>query len=202
MSPRIDFYFDLLSPYSYLASTVLPRLAAEHSAPVRYRPFSLVELMQRVGNRPTTLECRNKFAYAIADLRRWARSYGVAFAPTPYFESIDFALLDRGALVAIDEGRGADYVEAVYAAKGRSWSRYWTGPAGTAPACWRAPDPRTMPASWRRTSPRRPNVASSARPRSSSATRCSSATTASASSPTPCARRPEATTPGRRPQRG
>jgi 2-hydroxychromene-2-carboxylate isomerase len=116
MSPRIDFYFDLLSPYSYLASTVLPRLAAEHSAPVRYRPFSLVELMQRVGNRPTTLECRNKFAYAIADLRRWARSYGVAFAPTPYFESIDFALLDRGALVAIDEGRGADYVEAVYAA--------------------------------------------------------------------------------------
>lgn len=116
MPTRIDFYFDFVSPYSYLASTVLPRLAAEHDATIRYRPFGLVELMQRVGNRPTTLECRNKFAYAIADLRRWAGSYGVAFAPTPHFDSIDFALLGRGALVAIDEGRGADYVEAVYAA--------------------------------------------------------------------------------------
>jgi 2-hydroxychromene-2-carboxylate isomerase len=37
----------------------------------------------------------------------------VAFTPTPHFDGIDFA---RGALVAIDEGRGADYVEAVYAA--------------------------------------------------------------------------------------
>jgi 2-hydroxychromene-2-carboxylate isomerase len=116
MSTRIDFHFDFVSPYSYLASTILPRLAAEHSASIRYRPFGLVDLMQRVGNRPTTLECRNKFAYAMADLRRWAGSYGVAFAPTPYFDSIDFALLGRGALVAIDEGRGADYVEAVYAA--------------------------------------------------------------------------------------
>lgn len=116
MPTRIDFHFDFVSPYSYLASTVLPRLAAEHSASIRYRPFGLVELMQRVGNRPTTLECRNKFAYAIADLRRWAGSYGVAFTPTPHFDSIDFALLGRGALVAIDAGRGADYVEAVYAA--------------------------------------------------------------------------------------
>jgi 2-hydroxychromene-2-carboxylate isomerase len=116
MPTRIDFYFDFVSPYSYLASTVLPRLAAEHSASIRYRPFGLVELMRRVGNRPTTLECRNKFAYAIADLGRWAGSYGVAFTPTPHFDGIDFALLGRGALVAIDEGRGADYVEAVYAA--------------------------------------------------------------------------------------
>jgi 2-hydroxychromene-2-carboxylate isomerase len=116
MPAAIDFYFDFVSPYSYLASTVLPRLAAEHAAPINYQPFGLLDLMKIVGNRPTTLECKNKFAYALADLQRWAKSYRVKFAPNPHVMSIDFAELGRGALVARDEGRGADYVYAVFAA--------------------------------------------------------------------------------------
>ena len=115
--PRdIDFYFDFLSPYSYLANTALPRLAAEHGASISYRPFSLIDLMKIVDNRPTTLECKNKGVYAMADLQRWARSYRVDFAPSPFWQSIDFAELGRGMLVALDDGRGADYVNAVYPA--------------------------------------------------------------------------------------
>jgi 2-hydroxychromene-2-carboxylate isomerase len=34
MTRTIDFYFDFPSPYSYLAHTQLPRIAAEHSAAV------------------------------------------------------------------------------------------------------------------------------------------------------------------------
>jgi 2-hydroxychromene-2-carboxylate isomerase len=116
MPQEIDFYFDFVSPYSYLASTALPRLAAEHGAAIRYHPFTLLALMQRVGNRPTSVECANKRAYALVDLRRWAERQQVAFAPNPSWRSIDFAALGRGAWAAIDEGRGADYVAAVYAA--------------------------------------------------------------------------------------
>jgi len=116
MPVQIDFYFDFVSPYSYLASTVLPRLAAEHMASISYRPFGLLDLMKIVGNRPTTIECENKAIYAMADLQRWAKSYRVSFAPNPYWKSIDFPALDRGALVAVDEGRGADYVNAIYRA--------------------------------------------------------------------------------------
>jgi len=116
MSAQIDFYFDFVSPYSYLASLVLPRLAAEHGASISYRPFTLLELMAIVGNRPTTLECKNKGAYAMSDLQRWAKHYKVNFAPNPYWSKIDFPELGRAALLAIDAGRGADYVQSIYGA--------------------------------------------------------------------------------------
>ena len=60
MTRTIDFYFDFPSPYSYLAHTQLPRIAAEHGAAVAYHPFRILELMKIVGNRPTTIECKNK----------------------------------------------------------------------------------------------------------------------------------------------
>ena len=113
---QIDFYFDFLSPYSYLASIALPRLAAEHAATISYRPFGLLDLMKIVGNRPTTLESKNKGDYAMADLQRWAKRYHVAFAPSPFWQCIDFAELGAGLIVASDEGRAADYVNAVYPA--------------------------------------------------------------------------------------
>jgi 2-hydroxychromene-2-carboxylate isomerase len=116
MPASIDFYFDFISPYSYLANAVLPRLAARQDASIDYRPFCLLDLMKIVGNRPTTLECRNKGVYAMTDLRRWAKSYRAPFAPNPFWSSIDFAELGRGAFVAIDDGKGAEYVEAVYSA--------------------------------------------------------------------------------------
>ena len=42
--------------------------------------------------------------------------YKVDFARNPHLKTFDFAELDRGALVAIEDGRGAEYVTAVFAA--------------------------------------------------------------------------------------
>jgi 2-hydroxychromene-2-carboxylate isomerase len=82
MTRTIDFYFDFPSPYAYLAHTQLPRIAAEHGATVTYHPFRILELMKLVGNRPTTIECKNKGKYAGVDLQRWAKRYNVDFAET------------------------------------------------------------------------------------------------------------------------
>ena len=116
MARTIDFYFDFPSPYAYLAHTQLPRIAAENDAAVIYHPFRILELMKIVGNRPTTIECRNKSKYAGVDLQRWTKRYKVDFARNPHSKSFDFAKLNRGALVAIEDGRGAGYVTAVRAA--------------------------------------------------------------------------------------
>jgi 2-hydroxychromene-2-carboxylate isomerase len=116
MTATIDFHFDFVSPYSYLANTMLPGIAESHGATINYRPFILLDLIQKVGNRPTTIECKSKGAYVMADLQRWARRYQVAFAPNPFWQTTDFPLLARGARVAIDDGRGADYVTAVFRA--------------------------------------------------------------------------------------
>jgi 2-hydroxychromene-2-carboxylate isomerase len=116
MMRTIDFYFDFPSPYAYLAHTQLPRIAAEHGAAIVYRPFRILDLMKIVGNRPTTIECKNKSKYAGADLQRWVKRYEVDFSRNPNSKSFDFAELDRGALVAIEDGRGAEYVSAIFAA--------------------------------------------------------------------------------------
>lgn len=116
MTRTIDFYFDFPSPYAYLAHTQLPDIAAEHGATIAYHPFRILELMKIVGNRPTTIECKNKGKYAGADLQRWVKRYKVEFSRNPHSKSFDFAELDRGALVAIEDGRGAEYVKVVFAA--------------------------------------------------------------------------------------
>lgn len=116
MTRAIDFYFDFVSPYSYLANTQLPGLAREHGAEIVYKPFRLLELMKLAGNRPTTIECANKQRYAGADLARWAAHYGVSLRRNPNLRKIDTALLLRGALVAADDGDAAPYVSATFRA--------------------------------------------------------------------------------------
>jgi 2-hydroxychromene-2-carboxylate isomerase len=116
MTRTIDFYFDFPSPYAYMAHTQLPRIAVENGAAVIYHPFRILELMKIVGNWPTTVECRNKGTYAGADLQRWTKRYKVDFARNPHSNSFDFAELNRGALIALEDGRGAEYVTAVFAA--------------------------------------------------------------------------------------
>jgi 2-hydroxychromene-2-carboxylate isomerase len=116
MNRAIDFYFDFVSPYSYLACTQLPGLARRHGAEVVYKPFRLLELMKLVGNRPTTIECKNKLRYAGADLGRWAAKHGVTIHRNSHQGKFDAALLLRGALIAADDGAAAGYVSAMFGA--------------------------------------------------------------------------------------
>ncbi|HEU4430929.1 MAG TPA: 2-hydroxychromene-2-carboxylate isomerase [Myxococcota bacterium] len=119
MTRAIEFHFDFVSPYSYLANTQLPALAWEHGAEIVYKPFQILELMKLVGNRPTTIECQNKRRYAGADLGRWAKKYGVGVRQNPHLRKVDAAQLLRGALIAADDGRAAPYVSAVF---GELWN--------------------------------------------------------------------------------
>jgi 2-hydroxychromene-2-carboxylate isomerase len=116
MPRQIEFYFDFPSPYSYLANTRLAAVATAAGAAIAYMPFRIIELMKLVGNRPTTIECKNKGKYASADLGRWARRYGATLQRNPNMRGFDYAELGRGALVAIEQGRGAAYVDAVFPA--------------------------------------------------------------------------------------
>jgi len=116
MPKDVEFYFDFMSPYSYLANVALHRLAAERGAVIHYQPLNLPALMKLVGNRPTTLECKNKGAYVMRDVHRWAQRYHVTLLPNPDWEKVDFAELARGALVALEDGRGTAYVNAIFTA--------------------------------------------------------------------------------------
>ncbi|WP_430404064.1 2-hydroxychromene-2-carboxylate isomerase [Hyphomonas sp.] len=78
MPATIELFYDFRSPYSYLAFTQLVRIDAE----LILRPMSLLSVMEKVGNVPTTLTCKAKGDYARVDLGRWAHRYGVALNPS------------------------------------------------------------------------------------------------------------------------
>jgi 2-hydroxychromene-2-carboxylate isomerase len=111
---RLDLYFDFLSPYTYLASTQLDGIARRTGAQLTYTPFHILDLMQLVGNRPTTFESANKRRYAGQDMLRWAARYGVTVNSHPRARKFDFSLLRQAALVANDLGRPGAFVHGVF----------------------------------------------------------------------------------------
>jgi 2-hydroxychromene-2-carboxylate isomerase len=74
----VDFYFDLSSPYSYMAATQIDALAARHGATVAWKPFVLGAVFKAVGN-DMPARVAPKARYMFDDLARWAKQYGVPF---------------------------------------------------------------------------------------------------------------------------
>jgi len=116
MSQQVDFFFDFVSPYTYLAQTQLPDLKTRSSATFRLWPMHLLKLMKSVGNVPTTVICSNKMKYAGQDIGRWVSQYGVPFQFNPKVFAADQSLPLRGALVAQDLGVEEAYNRAVFSA--------------------------------------------------------------------------------------
>ncbi len=114
MSHTIDFYYDFLSPYSYLALTQLAELASRSGAKIVYKPIEVLKVMARVGNSPTTVQCAAKGKYAIIDLARWAKIYDVPLVRNPHHRSIDGRPLLLGAVAAGRRGQAAAYTRAIF----------------------------------------------------------------------------------------
>lgn len=100
MSRTINFYFDFVSPYSYLAETQIESLATRTQSTVTYLPIHVGTLMKRVGNRPTSIECKAKSVYSMRDLARWAKRYQVPVVMNPVFGAFDTRPLLMTAIAA------------------------------------------------------------------------------------------------------
>lgn len=78
MAVPVDFYFDVGSPYSYLAATQVEGVVSAAGGAVVWRPMLLGGVFRAVGNQmPAALPARAR--YMLVDLHRWARHYGVPF---------------------------------------------------------------------------------------------------------------------------
>ena len=77
MTGPIDFYFDFISPYGYLASTQIDKIAAKHDREVIWHPFLLgVTVMNVMGLKPI-MDTPLKSDYALIDRPRMAKLFGV-----------------------------------------------------------------------------------------------------------------------------
>jgi len=78
---QLLFYYDYSSPFAYLGSTQVQRIAEAHDAELVYRPFLLGALFQAIGTPrvPVATYPEAKRRWVTADLERWAKKWGVGY---------------------------------------------------------------------------------------------------------------------------
>jgi len=116
--PRVEFFFDCSSPWTYLAFHRIEDLCREAGAELVWRPI-LVGGVFNAAN-PSVYEQRAKpvpakARYYAKDLRDWARSYGLRIGQPPVFP-VNSVKAMRGALVADEAGCLAAYARSVFEA--------------------------------------------------------------------------------------
>ncbi|HKH12468.1 MAG TPA: 2-hydroxychromene-2-carboxylate isomerase [Rubrobacter sp.] len=81
---EVDFYYDLVSPYSYLAHREVSRICAEHGARLSLRPMLLGAVHNAVGLQ-APVATPAKARYQAKDIQRWAGRYGLPMVfPNPF----------------------------------------------------------------------------------------------------------------------
>lgn len=96
MTKQVEFFFDFGSPYTYLAYHQLPKIAKARHADIIWRPMLLGGVFQATGN-ASPAELPVKGRYAITDVQRWAKHFGVSMVFNPHFP-INTLYLMRGAV--------------------------------------------------------------------------------------------------------
>lgn len=81
---RVEFFYDLVSPYSYLAYGRVGDMCKEHGAELVLRPMLLGAVHKAVGLR-APIEIKSKGRYQLRDIHRWAEHYGLPMMfPDPF----------------------------------------------------------------------------------------------------------------------
>lgn len=81
---KVEFFFDVGSPASYLAWTQLPEICTAKGAELVFRPMLLGAVFQATGNAsPAAVPAKGR--HSAIDLGRFAMRYGVPLVMNPHF---------------------------------------------------------------------------------------------------------------------
>jgi len=113
VSKTIDFYFDFISPFSYLAEPRLTQIAKNNGYELAYHPMEIPQAKLYAGNYgPSNREVPAKMKVLGADIQRWAKHYGMPFKfPSSLTNGRQWNI---AALYAIDHGAAEAFVHDAY----------------------------------------------------------------------------------------
>ena len=78
MSSKLKFYYDVASPYSYLAFARIQDVAKALRVSVLYRPFLIGGVFRATNNQmPSSNPARGR--YMLKDLQRWSEAHSIPF---------------------------------------------------------------------------------------------------------------------------
>ena len=110
-TPPIIFYFDLGSPFAYLASERLHTLLPE---PVQWQPVLLGGLFRLTGRSSWALGDYQRRQAGMADIERRALAYGMPPMRWPDPWPADYLTAMRATTYAFSVGRGRDFTMRAY----------------------------------------------------------------------------------------
>ncbi|MEM8732348.1 MAG: 2-hydroxychromene-2-carboxylate isomerase [Pseudomonadota bacterium] len=103
---RIDYYFSVLSPFTYLAGTGLEDVAQKHGAEVVYKPMDILKLFGETGGVPVPKRHWSRQEYRLQELKRGVAATGLPLKLKPAHWPTDQVPASAAIIVAAD--RGAD----------------------------------------------------------------------------------------------
>jgi len=114
MTKTVDFYYDYISPASYLAWTQLTGICKRYNARINYKPVFLGGVLKaNASNSPITVPA--KWEWMKADFLRYANYYGVPYQLNPHFIFSTVNAM-RGAIWASENNQIEAYNQAMFTA--------------------------------------------------------------------------------------
>jgi 2-hydroxychromene-2-carboxylate isomerase len=95
MSRHVDYYFSLVSPWSYLGHAEFAAVARKHDLLVRYKPLALPDIFAQTGGLPLAKRHPARQRYRMQELQRWREKRGLPMHLQPKFWPFDPTLADR-----------------------------------------------------------------------------------------------------------
>jgi 2-hydroxychromene-2-carboxylate isomerase len=95
MSRHIDYYFSLVSPWSYLGHNEFIAVARKHELVVNYKPMPLPDLFPQSGGLPLAKRHPSRQNYRMLELQRWREKRQLPMQLHPKFWPFDPTLGDR-----------------------------------------------------------------------------------------------------------
>lgn len=115
MKKTIDFVFDFASPNAYLAYQLLPSIAERNGAEITITPCLLGGIFKATGNQPPMLAfggVQGKLEYEQREISRFVKKHDLQKYQFNTHFPVNTLILMRAAIVAGDEGRLAEYIDA------------------------------------------------------------------------------------------
>lgn len=115
--PRVEFWYEFASTYSYLSAMRIEALAKEAGAEVIWKPFVLGPIFSAQGWNTSPFNIYPaKGKYMVREMERLTKQRGLPFKmPTPFPQNSLHAA--RLAIIGHDEGWGPAFTRAVYSAQ-------------------------------------------------------------------------------------
>ena len=102
----IEYFYSLLSPYTYLAGDRLEEIAARRGATIDYRPVNFMEVLPETGGLPVPKRHPFRQAYRLQELARHSEREGMALNTSPAHWPVD--VTEASAAVIAAAGQGGD----------------------------------------------------------------------------------------------